>query len=275
MTFKNALTHGAEQLHHLPTARRDAELLLLRATGKDRTFLLAHSDAELPPAQYSLYEQWLVRRAQHEPIQYITGEQEFYGLVLRVTPDVLIPRQETEHLVEALLDRVPHNTPLRIADIGTGSGAIAIALAHALPSARITAIDNSAAALAIAQHNAEDHNVAHQIRFLNSDLLSAVTNEKFHAIVSNPPYVSEFEILEQQVQNYEPHAALFAGPSGLEIYQRLIPQARQALEPRGWLLVEIGHSQRNALAALLSDWREVNFVNDLQQIPRVVVARKS
>jgi release factor glutamine methyltransferase len=274
MTLTTALDHGAARLAHLPTARRDAELLLLRATGKDRAFLLTHPNTALTPEQQSLYEQWLARRAQHEPIQYITGEQEFYGLILRVTPDVLIPRPETEHLVEALLRRVPHNTAISIADIGTGSGAIAVALAHALPHATITALDISPSALKIARENAERHKVSDRIRFLESDLLSAVAHETFDAIVSNPPYVSDSEVLEEQVRSFEPHTALYAGPSGLDIYQRLIPQARAALKPEGLLLMEIGHGQRDALAKLLADWDNVEFIHDLQKIPRVVVARR-
>jgi release factor glutamine methyltransferase len=273
LTLTTALAHGATRLAHLSAPRRDAELLLLRVTEKDRAYLLTHPNAELTPAQQSIYEQWLARRANHEPIQYITGEQEFYGLALRVTPDVLIPRPETEHLVEALLQRVPHDHPLRIADVGTGSGAIAIALAHKLPHATIIALDNSAAALAIAQQNAERHNLASRIRFLDSDLLDAVADERFDAIVSNLPYVPEEEILEEQVRNFEPHTALYAGPAGLDIYQRLIPQAWQLLKPQGWLMMEIGHGQQNALADLLAEWNEVEFIHDLQGIPRVAIAR--
>lgn len=274
MTFRAALSHGAGLLRHLNTARRDAELLLRHTTGKDRAFLLTHADDELTPGQQSVYEQYLERRAGHEPIQYIVGEQEFYGLALRVTPNVLIPRPETEHLVEAALHRLPHDAPLRIADVGTGSGAIAIALAHALPYASITALDLSRAALEIARQNAERHMLEGRVRFLESDLLDAVAGETFDAIVSNPPYVSEDEVLEEQVCNYEPHSALYAGPSGLEIYRRLIPQAWRVLNPQGWLLMEIGHRQRNAIAAMLTDWGDLEFVNDLQQIPRVAIAKK-
>lgn len=274
MILSKALANGATRLEHLPTARRDAELLLLRATGKDRAFLLTHPDAELTPEQQSIYEQWIDRRARHEPIQYIIGEQEFYGLALRVTPDVLIPRPETEHVVEALLNRIPHNRALRIADIGTGSGAIAIVIAHKVPQATVTAIDSSAPALKVAQQNAERHKVADRIRFLESDLLAVVANEKFDVIVSNPPYVPEGEILEPQVRNFEPPNALYAGPSGLDIYQRLIPEAWQALEPQGWLLMEIGHGQRTALAQWLAQWTNVDFINDLQGISRLACARR-
>jgi release factor glutamine methyltransferase len=274
MTLAAALAHGAERLQHLPTGRRDAELLLRHVTGHDRAFLLTSPDAELTPEQWILYEQWLKRRARHEPIQYILGEQEFYGLAFRVTPDVLIPRPETEHLVEAALHRLAHDAPIRIADVGTGSGAIAIALAHELPHAAITALDSSRPALEIARQNAKRHRLADRIRFLESDLLAAVDGEKFDAIVSNPPYIAESETLEEQVRDYEPKNALYAGPSGLEVYRRLIPQAWGASKPGGWLLLEIGHGQRDALAVLLAQWSEVEFVNDLQGIPRVACARR-
>jgi release factor glutamine methyltransferase len=274
MTLTNALANGAARLAHLPTARRDAELLLLRATHHDRAFLLTYPGAELTPAQQTAFEQWIDRRAQHEPIQYITGEQEFYGLTLRVTPDVLIPRPETEHLIEALLQHVPRNAPLRIADVGTGSGAIAIALAHALPHASITALDISAPALTIARENAARHNLTDRIRFLEADLLAGVAEETFDAIVSNPPYVPDSEVLDPQVRNFEPHSALYAGPSGLDIYQRLIPQAWCSLQSQGWLLTEIGHGQCDALAALLFQWNAVDFIRDLQGIPRVAIARR-
>jgi release factor glutamine methyltransferase len=273
ITYVGALTHGPACLAHLSTARRDAELLLLHATGRDRAFLLTHPDTELTPAQQATYEQSLARRAQHEPIQYITGEQEFYGLTLRVTPDVLIPRPETEHLVEALLARIPHDAPLRIADVGTGSGAIAIALAHKLRRAAITALDISAPALKIARENAERHNVADRIRFLESDLLIAVVREKFDVIVSNPPYIPESEVLEPQVRDFEPPIALYAGKYGLDIYRRLIPQARQALDLDGWLLMEIGHDQSEDLIELLHLGFASDFVPDLQGIPRVAIAR--
>ena len=269
MTFKDALSSGAARV-----PPRDAELLLRFATGRNMAFLLTHPDAELSGEQQATYEEWLNRRTRHEPIQYITGEQEFYGLAMRVTPAVLIPRPETEHLIEALLARVAKEAPLRIADVGTGSGAIAIALAVQLPKARLTALDSSPPALEIARENAERHAVADRIQFIESDLLQAVAGQRFHAVVSNPPYVPEAEELEPQVHNYEPHAALFAGPTGLEVYQRLIPQAWDALEPGGWLLMEIGHGQRYALAELLSGWNDLRFIEDLQGIPRVAIARR-
>lgn len=271
-----ALTLAAQRLACLPTARRDAELLLLHTLGRDRAWLLAHPEAEIVPAQFAEFESLLARRARHEPIQYITGRQEFFGLPLRVTPDVLIPRPETEHLVEAALARIPADPitdhPVRILDVGTGSGAIAIAIAAHRPHAAVTAADISPAALAIARENAAAHHAA--IRFVESDLLAALPNEKFDLILSNPPYVSASDQLEPQVRDFEPHSALFAGASGLDIYRRLIPQAQSALVSGGWLLMEMGHGQQAALTRWLAGWQNLSFVPDLQGIPRVVIAQK-
>jgi release factor glutamine methyltransferase len=165
-----------------------------------------------------------------------------------------------------------------ILDIGTGSGAIAIALAHHLPNAHVTAVDVSPAALAVAAANAAHHNLTSRIRFLKSDLLEAVApcDSTFDAIVSNPPYVptADRDTLHPQVRDHEPATALFAGGDGLDIYRRLIPQARAALKPNGLLAIEIGHDQRDAIAALLADWNELHFVDDLQHIPRVALTRK-
>jgi release factor glutamine methyltransferase len=282
MTLREALTVAAAQLasdeNLRATATRDAELLLLHILQIPRTSLIAHPDQELSPSQRTAYENNIARRLRHEPVQYITGQQEFYGLTLKVTPAVLVPRPETEHLVEAVLNLLPKNKPLKIADIGTGSGAIAIALAAHLPQAAITALDISPEALAIATINAREHNVAARIRFLQSDLLSALDHEAetFDAIVSNPPYVAESDhaTLHPQVRDYEPATALFAGETGLDVYHRLIPQAHNALKPTGLLALEIGHGQQDAIASLLQTWRNVSFLNDLQQIPRVALAKK-
>jgi release factor glutamine methyltransferase len=274
MILTAALTHGSARLASIPTGKRDAELLLLRATGRDRAFLLTHPDAELTAEQQATYEHWLDRRARHEPIQYILGEQEFYGLALRVTPDVLIPRPETEHLVEATLSRISRNATLRIADVGTGSGAIAIALACSLPLTELTALELSLPALEVARQNAQRHGVADRIRFVQSDLLTAVRGETFDVIVSNPPYIAEGEVLEQQVRDYEPPDALFAGATGLDVYRRLIPHAWEALKNGGWLLMEIGHGQRDAVTGLLMGWNEVEFAPDLHGIPRVACAQR-
>jgi release factor glutamine methyltransferase len=282
MTLREALTVAAAQLagdeHLRPTATRDAELLLLHTLQIPRTTLIAHPARELSASQRTTYEDSIARRLRHEPVQYITGQQEFYGLTLKVTPAVLIPRPETEHLVEAVLKLLPPNTPLKIADIGTGTGAIAIALAAHLPEAAITALDISTEALEVARSNAREHNITGRIRFLQSDLLSALDHEAetFDAIVSNPPYVAEIDrsTLHPQVRDHEPATALFGGKTGLDIYRRLVPQAYIALRPNGLFAVEIGQDQQEAVAALLKTWHNLSFINDLQQIPRVAVARK-
>ena len=241
---------------------------------RDRAWLLAHPEAELTPPQAAAYQAMLERRARHEPMQYILGEQEFYGLRFRVTPAVLIPRPETEHLVEAVLERLPKHTPVRIADVGTGSGAIAVALARKLPLAQIDALDLSQEALQIAQENGRVHEVDKRVRFILSDLLQAVRTEPYDCVVSNPPYVADSEVLEPQVSAWEPREALYAGPSGLEVYRRLIPEAHRQLNPGGMLAVELGWGQADAVAALLDRtlWSAPQQVTDLQGIARVLVA---
>ena len=282
MTLRQAITNAAAELaanpHLREHAHRDAELLLLHTLQIPRVTLIAYPDRDLPADQHALYQAAISRRLKLEPIQYITGEQEFYGLRLHVSPAVLIPRPETEHLVEAVLALLPADQPLKLADIGTGSGAIAIALAVHLPFTHITALDLSTDALAVATSNAREHNVANRIDFLNSDLLAAIDHqtETFDAIVSNPPYIPESDrlTLHPQVRDHEPSAALFAGETGLDIYRRLIPQAMSALKPNGLVALEIGHGQREPLTRLLAGWNDISFVNDLQQIPRVALARK-
>ncbi len=259
--------------------RRDAEVLLAHILGCGQTALLTHPERPLSLPELARYESFLTRRLASEPMQYITGAQEFFGLLFEVTPDVLIPRPETEQLVEALLERIGPQANARIVntrilDVGTGSGAIAVALAHTLPQSQVTALDLSLAALEVARRNAERHGVSERVRFLHSDLLEAVDSADFDAVVSNPPYVADAEVLERQVSDYEPHSALYAGPTGLEVYERLIPQVRKVLKPEGWLLLEVGFGQSPALLRLLSDWTDVSFQNDLQGIPRVAVARR-
>jgi release factor glutamine methyltransferase len=255
--------------------RRYAELLLGHLLGCDRAGLAAHPERLLSPSEADQFESFIQRRLASEPLQYITGVQEFFGLPFEVSPAVLIPRPETEHLVEAALERLNQKSAVRIVDVGAGSGAIAVALAHALPRSQVTAVDLSPAALEVAHRNAQRHGVAERVTFLLSDLLAAVDGTDFDAVVSNPPYIAEGEVLEPQVTNYEPHSALYAGPAGLEIYERLIPQAARVLKPQGWLMLEIGYGQRPAVQYLLADWTGVTFLNDLQAIPRVVVAKRS
>jgi release factor glutamine methyltransferase len=278
-TLAEAIAEATLQLAPSPTARRDAELLLLHAARLTKTDLLTHPDREVTALQLSEYRAAIARRAQHEPIQHITGTQEFYGRSFIVNRLVLIPRPETEHLVEAALtiDPVPHRIPpFRVLDIGTGSGILAITLALELPHATVTATDISAAALAVAQQNARALGAADRIHFAVSDLFAALNSQRFDCIVSNPPYVSTSEALEAQVRDYEPAAALYAGEDGLDIYRRLIPQAFAHLEPGGALLLEIGHGQREALHHLLAQagFDSIRFIDDLQGIPRVAIAQK-
>jgi release factor glutamine methyltransferase len=253
--------------------RRDAELILAHVLRCDQAALLTHPERILTTQEAEQFETLLKRRLASEPVQYLTGTQEFFGLLFEVSPDVLIPRPETEHLVEAVLERFGREANPRIVDVGTGSGAIAVAITHALPRSRVTAVDLYPSALEIARRNAERHGVFDRVTLLQSDLLAAAGSREFDVVVSNPPYIADGEVLEPQVANYEPSSALYAGPTGLEVYQRLIPQARAVLKPRGWLMMEIGYGQRRALEALLGGWSEVSFVPDLQGIPRVALAR--
>jgi release factor glutamine methyltransferase len=262
---------------HPEKARRDAELLLLYAAGMSRSAFLAHSGDELDLAAATHYEVLLERRREGEPIQYITGACEFYGLPFRVTPDVLIPRPETEHLVERVLELAVAFTEPRIADVGTGSGAIAVALAHKMPNARIVAIDLSEAALDVALENAKHNAVADRIRFLQGDLLAPIASETFDLVVSNPPYVpaADRETLAIEVREFEPGLALFAGEDGLEIYRRLIPDAFGVLASGGLIALEMGFGQSDAVGRLLTaaGFLDVRFTADLQGIPRVALAR--
>jgi release factor glutamine methyltransferase len=338
MTLHDALLEASTLI-----ARRDAETLLAHTLHRDRAWLLAHTEDDLSPKDLESFRALVTRRAAQEPLQHITGTQEFFGLTLRVTPDVLIPRPETEHLVEAVLNwahtqsdvdfksaakrDTPHadsSRPLRIVDVGTGSGAIAIALASALPHASLTAIDISPAALAVAYANATGVpadraspvgwkagrlHLADRIRFLQGDLLTPLLTSRpseddplftgdplaplfagsdpfdptfagrsagfaFDVVVANPPYValSEAATLAPEVRDHEPPLALFAGPDGLEIYRRLIPQAFDLLRPGGLLALEIGFGQRQSLSDLLTGWNDVRFLDDYASIPRVVLA---
>ena len=270
--------------------------MLLHVIGKNKAWLLAHSDEEFGGCTAINYASLVDRRRRCEPIQHITGETEFYGLPFHVTPDVLIPRPETEHLVEQAIalarpgcpilpasvagrvgeyDR-PDSAKCRILDIGTGSGAIAIALAHNLSQAQITATDISGPALALAQANAKRNGVA--IRFLQGDLLSPVAGEQFDLVVSNPPYVpsSDRDTLSVEVRDHEPSLSLFAGNDGLDIYRRLIPAAFASLVSRGFIALEIGYGQQTAIHDLLAaaGFQNIQFHPDLQSIPRVAIAQR-
>jgi release factor glutamine methyltransferase len=250
---------------------------------KDRAWIIAHSGDEVEADKWPQYDECLQRRKSGEPIQYILGETEFYGLPFRVNPSVLIPRPETEHLVEEVLKRAalfahPRIPPLRIVDIGTGSGCIAVALARHLPLANITAIDLSSDALDLARQNADLNGVADRIRSLQGDLLAPVAGESFDIIVSNPPYVPTADrgSLSVEVRDFEPGLALFAGQDGLDIYRRIAPAAHAALAPGGLLALEIGYGQLAAIEELLTaaGFQSIETIPDLQGIPRVVCAER-
>ncbi len=277
---------------HPERARRDAETLLLHvlrreAPERNLAWLIAHDNSPTMPKVGAEFRALVQRRRAGEPIQYITGEAEFYGLNFKVNRAVLIPRPETEHLVEKVIEIAGglKNQPtakLRIADVGTGSGAIAVALVSKLSSealgARIHATEISAAALAVARENAEQNGVANRVTFHQGDLLAPVASELFDFIVSNPPYVPEpdRESLSVEVRDYEPAQALFAGDDGLEVYRRLIPAAFAALTPGGFVALEIGFGQQAAVGKLLAAARfeDIEFTKDLQGIARVAVARR-
>ncbi len=280
-TIAQFLSRATGQLQsgpHAERARADAETLLLHVLEANRAWLISHGEDGIGEESASRYTELVERRFRGEPIQYITGETEFYGLPFRVTPDVLIPRPETEHLVEQAIAVAREFAEPRIVDVGAGSGAIAVALAVHLADACVTSIDVSADALAVARENAARNAVSEQVRFLHGDLLAPVAGEAFDLVVSNPPYVPERdrESLSVEVREYEPPQALFAGEDGLDVYRRLIPAGYAALAPGGYMLLEIGYGQAEGLRALLggSGFKEIDFVPDLQGIARVVCGRR-
>jgi len=282
-----ALKQGAELLANgnVPSPRITAEVLLMHAARCDRAHLYAHSDRELTDSEWVHYGRSLKDRLEGKPTQYITGHQEFWGLDFLVNPAVLIPRPETELVVEAAVETVrrhfPPGSSVTIADVGTGSGCIAIALATELPQAHLIALDHSPEALQAARENARRLGVEARIRFERSDLLHLSSGEPLpplRLVVSNPPYVStkDAENVMPEVRRYEPPAAVFAGESGLEAYTRLIPQAAGLLESGGWLVLELGYDVEEGVRQLLAggEWDEIEWRRDLAGIVRVVMARR-
>jgi release factor glutamine methyltransferase len=281
MTLAECMAQGEEQLRagpHSERARRDAELLLQFVLGRDHAFVLAHPDDQVGRHSIERYFALIQKRMAGEPVQYIVGEQEFYGLPFHVTPDVLIPRPETEHLVEKTLELAARFEQPRIVDVGTGSGAIAVALAHQLPQAQITAVDISIGALILASRNAKRNALVDRVRFIESDLLAAVANERFDIVVSNPPYVpsGDRESLSAEVREHEPALALFAGEDGMDVYRRLIPEAFSVLAPGGFIALEIGYGQAESVTALLAQtgFQHIETLPDLQGIPRVLCGQR-
>ncbi len=293
--IRAALKEGMARLRaaNVPSHTLAAELLLMHALGRDRTWLYTHPEASLEPAQAERYFAFIARRAAGEPVQYLTGKQEFWGLEFKVTPAVLIPRPETEHVIEVALARLgprgfkihldtgAPREKLQVADVGTGSGCLAVALAYELPHADVFATDISAPALEIASENAIRHSVADHVNFVNANLLEPFlpSPQRFDLIVSNPPYVARAEAggLQREVRDHEPHAALFGGPSGVEIYARLIEQAGSLLRTGGLLVLELGYNSADHVRSILTlanGWTKVGFTNDLAGIPRVAAAER-
>jgi release factor glutamine methyltransferase len=321
MDIRTALKEGMSRLRaaSTPSHTLAAELLLMHTLGHDRAWMYAHVGEPLAPADSDNFFALIARRAAGEPTQYLTGKQEFWGLEFEVTPAVLIPRPETEHVMEVALARLGERgikihmdtgTPrekLRVADVGTGSGCLAVALAWELPHADVYATDISVQALEVAQRNATRHKVANRIHFLQSDLLDATQQAKsqavgarhavpavrapaapssipaeslFDGIVSNPPYISlaEATYLQREVRDHEPHQALFGGRTGVEIYGRLIEQARDLLRDRGILVLELGHDSAEYVRGIVdeqSGWTNVSITMDLAGIPRVLAAERA
>jgi release factor glutamine methyltransferase len=299
---RTALKEGIARLRakKIPSDTLAAELLLMHALGRDRTWLYTTPEHPLDPATAEKYFALIARRAAGEPTQYLTGRQEFWALEFEVTPAVLIPRPETEHLIEVALERLGErgikinmktgasSPALHIADVGTGSGCIAVALAHELPHAKIIATDISAPALEVARRNAKRHEVSDRIQFIETDLLDNIALAPlatrhspllFDLIVSNPPYISHTDAasLPTEVREHEPHSALFGGPSGAEIYARLIAQSGAKLRPGGILVLELGYDSATAVRKMLHEehrWANISITNDLAGIPRVIAAER-
>ena len=313
MQLRQALNTAIERLTSdgVSSPRMNAELLIMFTLDCDRAYLYAHPERALTADEVLRYDEAVARRSTGMPAQYITGHQEFWGVDLIVSPAVLIPRPETEHVVEAVLeivrgrgsshgqnqnqDQEPQRRTgvsalhargalatasgapaLRLIDVGVGSGAIALALAQELPSAEIHATDISVQALEIARVNAARHDLTSRVKFHRGDLLAGLPLEHFDLVVSNPPYVGECEedSVQLEVRKFEPRNAVFAGPKGLEVIERLIPQAREALIPHGWLVFEISGTIVDGVRRLLAGWADVEIRDDLQGIARVAIARK-
>ena len=287
MFLREALQSAVARLttEHVPSPRLNAETLLMFTLNCDRAHLYAHPERELTSEDQSRYDEALTQRSRGVPAQYITGHQEFWGLDLIVSPAVLIPRPETEHVIETILPLARPMKAPRIVDVGTGSGAIALALAKEIPHAEIHATDNAPAALEIAEANAarlqlefrsNRHLLERRIFFHDTDLLNGLEDRAFDFVVSNPPYVglSEEDEVQLEVRKFEPRSAVFAGSTGLEVIEKLVPAAKRVLRPKGLLILEISGSIVEGVRTLLQQWTDVTISNDLQGIPRVACARK-
>jgi release factor glutamine methyltransferase len=281
MQLRQALASAVDRLESadVGSSRLNAEVLLMFVLGVNRAYLYAHPERELTPEEESRYDELLAQRATGMPSQYITGHQEFWGLDFVVSPAVLIPRPETEHLVETVLELARQVQQPKLVDVGTGSGCIALALAHEIASAEVFAVDASADALEIARANAARLQLNGRIQFAQSDVLAVLSGSNdFDFVISNPPYVGfgEADKVQKSVRDFEPRMAVFAGEQGLDVIRPLIQQSLGVLKPSGWLALEMGYSMCDAVLSLLDAamWVDTRVVPDLQGIPRVVAARK-
>lgn len=271
MTLKTALAQGAKLLDeaNVSAARLTAEVLLCHALQRERSYLYSHPEDGLTELAWIHYGRYLHERMKGKPTQYITQRQEFYGRMFRVTPEVLIPRPETEHVVEAALELHAG----RVLDIGCGSGAIAITM-QCESRASVWASDISFQALRVARENAERNGAG--VRFVCADLGSCFAPKSFDLVVSNPPYISigEAEGMQREVRDWEPHVALFAGETGNEIYERVVECAARLLVPGGHLVLELGYRSAEAVRAMLGGrWRNIELIPDLAGIDRVLTAQ--
>lgn len=257
--------------------RKEAASLLAFALKKNQTFLIAHSEYEPSAEEEKLFQSILARRANREPFQYITGRQEFYGLEFEVTPDVLIPRPETELIVESAIEILCRKSNASICEVGVGSGCISISILHEVKTATAIGLDISEKALNIAQRNAQFHHIAERISLKPSNIFDELQDEKFDLIVSNPPYIplADMENLQAEVRNFEPLNALTDDKDGLSIIKKIIDHSPDFLKSDGFLLMEIGYGQSEKVREMfsLNIWQSVDFLNDLQGIPRTVKAK--
>jgi release factor glutamine methyltransferase len=274
MTLQTALVQGTQLLEDaaVPVPRLTAEVLLMHALKCERVYLYAHPERELQEVEWLHYGRYLHERLQGKPTQYITRRQEFFGHEFKVTPDVLIPRPETEHVVEVALGVARGARSL--VDVGTGSGALAVTL-QLETGASAFATEISPAAVAVAAGNAA--RLGARVSFVVCDLLSGIASRSMDLIVSNPPYVPlrSKEGLQREVRDWEPHVALFGGENGFDLYERIVADAVRVLRPGGWLVMELGFGSLDHVSALLNGWREVGVVPDLAGIPRVIAGRNS
>ncbi len=285
VTIEEALRQGSRRLRSvgLGSADLEASLLVGMVTGLNRLALLTQTATELTPEQWACLDAFLVRREKHEPFQYLAGKQEFMSLEFEVGPGVLVPRPETEHLVEAVLDRIadsprPESGEWLLADVGTGSGAIAVTLASYVNDVRVVATDLSPEALEFARRNAERHGVAERLEFRLGDGLAPLADRagEFDILVSNPPYIPTGEIagLDPEVRDFEPRLALDGGEDGLAILGILARDGLSLVKPGGWLAVEVMAGQAPRVEHLLASWRDIDVIKDLQGHQRVVLARR-